>query len=84
MGSHVGERYKYLCTAEPKSFLTNCSFPMVLEKRIFDNSRKTTQSDANNIVIAGVWDCLLQHIYWENLIQVMAIIVSYYSAYQVT
>lgn len=38
-----------------------------LKKRIFDNSRKTTQSDANNIVIAGVWDCLLQHIYWEKL-----------------
>lgn len=38
-----------------------------LKKRIFDNSRKTTQSDANNIVIAGVWDCLLQHVCWKGL-----------------
>lgn len=38
-----------------------------LKKRIYDNSRKTTQSEANNIVIVGVWDCLLQHIYWKNL-----------------
>lgn len=38
-----------------------------LKKRIFDNSRKTTQSDANNIVIAWVWDCLLQYICWKNL-----------------
>lgn len=38
-----------------------------LKKRIFDKSRKTTQSDANNIVIAGLWDCLLQHICWKNL-----------------
>lgn len=38
-----------------------------LKKRIFDNSRKTTQSDANNIVIARVWDCLLQYICWKNL-----------------
>ena len=38
-----------------------------LKKRIFDNSRKTTQSDANNIVIAGVWDCLLQHVCWKDL-----------------
>ena len=38
-----------------------------LKKRIYDNSRKTTQSEANNIVIAGVWDCLLQHICWKNL-----------------
>lgn len=38
-----------------------------LKKRIFDNSRKTAQSDANNIVIARVWDCLLQHICWKNL-----------------
>lgn len=38
-----------------------------LKKRIFDNSRKTTQSDANNIVIARGWDCLLQYICWKNL-----------------
>lgn len=38
-----------------------------LKKRIIDNSRKTTQSDANNIVIAGVWDCLLQHVCWKDL-----------------
>lgn len=38
-----------------------------LKKRIFDNSRKTAQSDANNIVIARVWDCLLQYICWKNL-----------------
>lgn len=38
-----------------------------LNKRIFDNSRKTTQSDANNIVIAGVWDCLLQYVCWKDL-----------------
>lgn len=38
-----------------------------LKKRIFDNSRKTTQSDANNIVIAETWDCLLQHVCWKDL-----------------
>ena len=38
-----------------------------LNKRILDNSRKTTQSDANNIVIAGVWDCLLQYVCWKDL-----------------
>lgn len=38
-----------------------------LKKRIYDNSRKTTQSDANNIVILGLWDCLLQQVSWKEL-----------------
>lgn len=50
-----------------KVFSSTAFSKWCLKKSIFDNSRKTTQSDANNIVIAGVWDCLLQHIYWEKL-----------------
>lgn len=50
-----------------KVFSSTAFSKWCLKKSIFDNSRKTTQSAANNIVIAGVWDCLLQHVCWKDL-----------------
>lgn len=50
-----------------KVFSSTAFSKWCLKKSIFDNSRKTTQSVANNIVIAGVWDCLLQHVCWKDL-----------------
>lgn len=38
-----------------------------LKKRIYNNTRKTTQSDANNTVVARLWDSLLQHVSWKEL-----------------
>lgn len=50
-----------------KVFSSTAFSKWCLKKSVFDNSRKTTQSVANNIVIAGVWDCLLQHVCWKDL-----------------
>lgn len=50
-----------------KKFSPTAFSKWCFKKSIFDNSRKTTQSVANNIVIAGVWDCLLQHVCWKDL-----------------
>lgn len=38
-----------------------------LKYRLYENNRKTAQSDANNTIIAGLWDCLLQTVSWKNL-----------------
>lgn len=38
-----------------------------LKKRIYNNTRKTTQSDANNTVVARLWDSLLQYVSWKEL-----------------
>lgn len=38
-----------------------------LKNRLFENNRKTAQSESNNTVIAGLWDCLLQTVEWQNL-----------------
>lgn len=38
-----------------------------LKKNLYDNLRKTAQSEANNIVIGRLWDSLFQTVNWKEL-----------------